>query len=230
MKTGGDRRRRDRRHQRRIVANRVGAERLADVGVDIDAHNQLSAVSCQLTIDSLQRLPGQRGSRGRNAELGTGSLKLEGEAESRWLKAESRSKNKRASPHCDTLLPSPAWLPQHSRRTAVIRPATPRTQKATSVPARFSKESAISRPDGPSRLTTLSRILQIWVEPAYASRSSAAERPSTGRAADAGGRGRKASAPARASGWRLPDRSTRCRSPWRNRTGRCICTRPARRG
>ena len=39
VKSGGDVRRGDRLHQSGVVTDRVGAERLAHVGVDVDAHS-----------------------------------------------------------------------------------------------------------------------------------------------------------------------------------------------
>jgi hypothetical protein len=128
-------------------------------------------------------------------------------------------KNKRASRYCDAPLPPLIWLPQHSRRPAVIRPAAMPDVRASGMPSRIARKTGSEARSGGPKADDIDRSV---TEPA-----NGRQRPPAWDA-----RCRAPTAPARALAmrYRSPDRSTQCPSRWPDRTNPCTCTRPARSG
>ncbi len=113
------------------------------------------------------------------------------------------------------------WLPQHSRRPAVIRPAA--ATRASGVPAKFSGKSHHSR-EIPGQ-TANDFVVALTV----LSNSAAAD-PFAPPATDSWCHAARGAAPSPATGSQASDRSTRCQSHWPDRRCRCTCTRPVRPG
>src|SRR5262245_37186484 len=138
-----------------------------------------------------------------------------------WGRGNNRERyvqNKRAPRYCDAPLPPLIWLPQHSRRPAVIRSAA--------APCRGKRRTAAflrkTRRFAPRGCGAADRFATRITEPAM-------RRPAR-RASDGGCRAPRVAVRRWARRCRLPDRSRRCRSRLPGCTLPCTCIRPVRLG